>query len=409
MNWLERLRGLAADYWAVISITAVLLAFSFYLQVWSEWSPMTLPEEGWQKKLDLHLNWAPFAVRYFQSYSTLLLHHMVGLPIRESFFTVQFTLALLLGPMLFRYLRQLRLEPAWSLVGVGLFLTAYPMLGAHYAPTHTWDDFWSYLFVILAFLAALRNRPIAGGLYFTLGLFAREQIILLYPLLVLLFYRSRREITPAKLTLGLFVLPVVYGLFRLVTWEPIDPTRWKLLAFNFADPGRTQDTLVSLIIAFGIMWLLAPVGWFCLPRPRSKRNQHLLIWGLVTALPLTTAVTLLFTMARETRLFFPPFIIVVPLSLYALRTAFRFVRTHWSTLGWIPVVAVLPVMIKLGLYLSDLWFPEFDYGANAVFRRFVAGIHIGLALWYLAGLLAAALTIFFTRYRGSIGRSATSG
>jgi hypothetical protein len=398
MNPREWCRAFLRDYGVVLAITASLLGFSLWLHLSYEWSPLQLPDEVWKKKLDLHLTWAPFAIRYFQSYSTLALHNLFGWPIKESFFAIQFSLALILGPVMHRYLRRLGFSAGWSLVGVALTLAAYPIMGAHFEPTHTWDDFWSYLFLVLALTAALDSRPIATTVWLTLGVFAREQTLLFYPLVILTLWWQRAGIRRSSLALPVVVPPLLYGLFRIWRWDRIDPTRWKLVTHNFASAGTSQDSLVSLIIAFGIMWLLALAGLWWISNITDKTNRNMLQWGMATAVPLTTAVALLFTFVRETRILFPSFVIIVPLSLLTLQAGWnRIARNRWPWLFCL--AATLAPAIWVGLRLGHRLFPKFDYGANAMFRRHVAGIHIGLALIFLAFWLVAVV-----RYLQTVSR-----
>jgi hypothetical protein len=112
---------------------------------------------------------------------------------------------------------------------------------------------------------------------------------------------------------------------------------------------------------------------------------------MATAVPLTTAVALLFTFARETRIMFPSFVVIVPLSLLTLRAGWnRITRHRWP---WLVGLAVaLAPAIRIGLDLADKLFPKFDYAANAVFRRDVAGIQIGLGIVFVICLLLAGIS-----------------
>ena len=390
MNRREWCKAILKENGAALAVTASLLGFSLWLHLSYEWSPLQLPDEDWKEKLDLHLTWAPFAIRYFQSYSTLALHNLFGWPFKESFFAIQFSLALILGPVMHRYLRRLGFNPAWSLVGLVLTFTAYPIMGAHFEPTHTWDDFWAYLFLVLTLMSALDRRPLATAFWLTLGCFAREQTLLFYPVVLMTLWWQRAGIRRSSLVFPAVVPLLLYGLFRVWRWDRIDPTRWKLAADNFSDARTTQDSLVSLIIAFGIMWLLALAGLWWMSEISDKTNRSILRWGMATAVPLTTAVALLFTFARETRIMFPSFVIIVPLSLVTLRAGWNHIARHrWLWL--FGVAAALVPAIWVGLDLADKLFPKFAYGATAMFRRDIAGIHIGLGLVFLICILAAGI------------------
>ncbi|MEA2030200.1 MAG: hypothetical protein U9N55_01205 [candidate division Zixibacteria bacterium] len=282
------------EYWVPTTLMAVLLGFSAYLQLEMFWSPMVIDAEFWQKKLEFHMSCGPFAIRYFQNYTTLAVSHLFGICTRDAFYGVQFFLALLLGPVFYKYLRKIDFNRVWSNIGVILLATAYPILGAHFAPTHTWDDFWSYHFLLFALLAAVDRRILFVGVFFTLGLLAREQIILFYPILLMLLWWSRHKIGSLKLFSTLILPIVVFVAFRIVVFEDIDPRRWELYAFNFGNVCRTTDTLVSTIIAFGFMWMASVIGLVELRKESMQDYGRLLFWGGITATALTTAVTLLF-------------------------------------------------------------------------------------------------------------------
>ena len=101
------------------------------------------------------------------------------------------------------------------LVGVALTFTAYPIMGANFEPTHTWDDFWSYLFLVLTLLAALDRRTIAVTVYMTLALFAREQAVLFYPLVLLILWWQRHSVRLPRMILPA-LLPPVPVLLKLI-------------------------------------------------------------------------------------------------------------------------------------------------------------------------------------------------
>lgn len=381
----ERTHSFRQEYGLALGLTAGLLALSACLQIWWQSSPITLSEEIWQKKLDTHLSYYPFAIRPFQSQATLYMHKLLGLPIRESFFAIQFTLALILGGVFYRFLRLLEFSRKWSLTGLAALMLSYPILGAHFAPTHTWDDIWCYLFIVLTFTALVRNRPVTSGLYLTLGCFAREQALVFYPLLLLWAWWSRKEINRVRALIMLTLPIVVYGAYRWIVFEDFEFRRFFHLKFNFETALRVNDTIVSAWIAFGLLWVLTVIGLVKRNLHRRDRLFRLIFWGVLITLPITVILTLTSGMARETRIFFPPFLFLIPISLYALKDLFDRLHPFRTWPGRISWAAAIVITIALGYQLALVLFPHFDYGTNAVFRRQLAGIHIGLTLSLLMG------------------------
>jgi len=361
------------EYWLPVLLTGTCLMFSFYLQTKVYWSSMELPLETWLKNLNLHLTWHPFAIRYFQSYATLLVNKISPLSLRDSFYTVQFILAFITGPFFYNYLRQLKFSRLWSSLGLIFLLSAYPILGAHFEPTHTWDDFWLYLFLVLTFSALINHNWLKVGIFLTLSFYAREQILLFYPFIILFAWWSRKKDGILKPLLYIFVPLLIYIIFRIIIWEDIDPTRWKLFMFNFADVKRTTDTIVSTIISFGFMWVTTLIALGLMFKEKLHAHQRFLFWGGLITIFMNTLFTLSLTFARETRIFFPPFIFVIPLTLISLKAIAQRIsyRYSWTTL--IAGLISIPVLIYFGIRLSNVLFPFYEYVANADFRRILLG------------------------------------
>jgi predicted Abi (CAAX) family protease len=78
-------------------------------------------------------------------------------------------------------------------------------------------------------------------------------------------------------------------------------------------------------------------------------------------------------------------VIIVPLSLLFLRTAWR--QTEERRLWWMIGSGMLMVVsILYSIPWAHELFPQFAYGANAMFRRSLLGIHLGLAITCLIAL-----------------------
>jgi hypothetical protein len=224
--------------------------------------------------------------------------------------------------------------------------------------------------------------------YLTLGCFAREQALVFYPLLLLWAWWGRREISRIRSLVMLAVPVVVYGAYRWIVFEDFEFRRFFHLKFNFETALRVNDTVVSAWIAFGLLWVLAVIGLFKRSLHNRSRSFRLIFWGVVITLPVTVMLTLSSGMARETRIFFPPFLFIIPMSLYALKDLFDRLHPFRAWTGRIAWSAIIVITIALGYQAALALFPHFDYGTNAVFRRQLAGIHIGLVLSVLIAYVA---------------------
>jgi len=361
-------------------ITIILLTVSFILHFKSCGSSMSSPSDIWQGKIDLHRSLYPFTIRYFTTYSTLFLQKLTTLSIRESFFIIQFCLALILGPVFYCFLRRLKFNRVWSNIGVFIFFTSYPMMAAHFEPVHTWDDFWTYLFLILSFSVMVRNRFLLSAICFTLACFSRDQALIFYPVFILALFLFGEE---KKLQAKIFYssLPIIiFGSFLILVWQDPEPKRFELIKFNFENALRTRDTLFSVYISFGFLWLTSIMAIFKLASKEKGKIIRLIFWGGVRTLPINIIITLFFTAARETRILFPPFVFVIPLSLLILEPVHKYLGKTLPRLKRVLLLIVFHALMVGGVYLAWVVFPYFEYRQCANYCREWAGINIGIII-----------------------------
>ncbi|MDH4035043.1 MAG: hypothetical protein OEV80_14735, partial [candidate division Zixibacteria bacterium] len=269
----------------------------------------------------------------------------------------------------------------WSRLGLFLVLSAYPILAAHIEPMHTWDDLWAHLFVMLAIVALLKSRLITGLIWFTLSCFAREQSLIFYGPMLVTAMMYCKQVPRRRIVLMSAVPVVVYAVYYLVVWQTPDPARYSLILFNFENPLRTSDTLFSLFISFGFLWPLALAG---LVRKGVDPSARFLKLGTWLTLPVTLVLTLFFTNARETRILFPPFIFMIPLTLVALKSVYDWLKPRLSWRFAAVGLIVLVALMTVGVWLGYEAFPEFEYRRCQNFQRMWAGIHFGLIFSLLA-------------------------
>ncbi|MCH8027951.1 MAG: hypothetical protein IID63_07490 [candidate division Zixibacteria bacterium] len=388
MKYFKQLYRQILDKRYVLAITATGIVVSLFLHLKATWTPLLLDPEAWAKAIEFHLNYYPYNIRFPQTHATLLISQIFGVTLKDSFYILQYILAFLLGPLFFNYLKQLGFERNWSLVGLVALMLSFPILCAHFEPVHTWDDKWMYGFLILTFSALLKSNWLVASLFFTLGCFAREQMVLFYPIFFLAGMWNRQKLGVRKLSLVLSIPIIIYGTFTLIMYQTADPHRWSLFAYNFENTARAADSIVSLWISFGFLWLLGAAGAASIFAKRSEPKFRILFWGAVTALPLTLILGIFFTYVRETRILFPPFVFLIPLALIALKHLWEKLPAVKSKTFWIITACSGALLIAAGVLIAPYLWPEFDYGSSSMLRRDFAGVQIGLSLLLLVGVVA---------------------
>ncbi len=396
ITYKKKLQSFFSEFKYPLIIITLLALLSIYIHLYPFGSPMGQSEEIWMKRIKLHLEWGPFSHRLIQSYATLFFHHLFDVPIRESFFIVQYSLFFFIGLIFYRYLRLLSFDKLWSSFGLVLLLSAYPILGAHFSPVYTWDDLWGYLFVLLMIIYLLKNNWKYVGLNFLLGLFAREQIIIFLPVLLVMIYDQRKDNRSLN-KIVLIVLPIIiYFLYRLFLWEDINPKRWELIYFNFATQNRSNDTLISLFLSFGFIWLLYFAGFIRLFYKKVLKEYRLLLVGSISTLILTIIIALFFAFTRETRILFPPFVFVIPIALIALKsiTTFKY-KSNWNCLKYILSAILLGFLIYSGISYVKYLDIQCDFWAGSDIKFLLTGIHFGVILFILYLYLIRILKILY--------------
>ncbi len=311
-----------------------------------------------------------------------------------SFYAIQYLASFLTGLLFYNFLKKLNFRPNWSLLGVAVFMFSLPMAAAFFEPVHSYDDYWMYGFTVLTFTAVIDRRWLLTAIFFTLGCLAREQMLLFYPMLIMVAWSDRKITDLPKSFLYLLIPLIVYGTYYLLMYEPSDPKRWSLIHYNFANSSRAADSTISIWNAFGFLWIPAIVGAFKIWKNRLGKIESLLLSGAIIAIPLTLILGLFFTLVRETRILFPPFIFVIPLAVYAIRDDWPKISQVHSGWFWAKVVLAAGLLIFFGIMLANLLWPEFDYGGATKLRRDFAGANIALGLLYL-------LFLFKTRQKKS--------
>lgn len=345
-------------------------------------STWTLSDTQWDQTLSLHRDSPIFKVRSITTLLITFFHESLGVRVKLVFFSLQFLLYFLNGPVFYYYLRQIGSEHRFALAGMVLWQFSLPLFMAHFEPVFTWSDFWVYLFVPLSLACAVRGRMLLTALCMAVALIARETSLLFVPFIVFLS-TSRGGNDKCRGLVAATIAVVLFVVVRIAFAAANSPSPDFKLGFNFADSGRVRDTLFSVFISLGFVW---PLGLLAAFRnvTSEQRMRRVMSWGgLIVSVGLVGS-TLLFGQARETRLFAPAAIFLIPLSLmyieehlHSIRSAVgRLVRGTWQQ----AVVAVLLVAISVAI--GKVIVPQFEY------RRWQDGN------WLFLGLHIAATFVF---------------
>lgn len=370
-------KKLRREYLYIGILMAIFVAGSYWLHVNGD-SILVQSESLWEKRVTYHEEVHPPSMRHFTTYLMRFGHDVLGLSFLSSFKVIQFILYFIVGISFHAYLRQLKFSPALSLFGVVMFVGSYPMLFAHFAPVYVWDDFWQYLALILSFHMILKDRPILASVLLAIGLVAREATVVLYPvyvyaLLCRVDWKSRTALL--AVLLPLICLGVNYALH----FHPPAPGRFSLFYRNFIDSSASANVVFSLLVSFGVIWVASLLALVSNGRKLfADPRRSFLVVGALYGAPITVLFTLTMALARETRLFFPPFVFLIPLALYFVSVHREvFLRFYSRFLGLLGFAVVLGA-IWVGQIVAPILFPTFEFRTSPEWTQIYFGIHIAL-------------------------------
>ena len=369
-----------------IVLAMALTALSFVAHTTSP-SILSYDAEFWERSMADHATRPAFRVRPFTNDAVQWLHDRHDLSYRDAWTGLQFTLMFACCWVFYLYLRALGFAPKQSLVGELMFGLSPPVFMAHFVPMYTWDDFWVYLLVPLSIaLIKWRQLPLAA-IAMGLALAAREVTFLFLPVWIALVYREERKTGDAIMW---SLAPV--ALFLLVRWMLAGDFRgsadWQV-GFNFATLVRTKNTLFSVWLACGTFWVIGLVqAWRCLKSSKTRLDPF--AWGAWLLSLGYVSSALILARAMETRVMFPPAILLIPLVLLYVQERTDVIADLRARLGRWKWAALLLVLAAAGIALVEATYPTFEYRRWHDGNWLFAGLH-------LAGLMFFVLTEWRSR------------
>lgn len=360
-------------------ITAALLTIGILVLNLSLPTMLRQSDDMWQATVELHDTSSPFALRPLTTQTTILIAHATGLSMKWSFVLNQYLLLFLLFLSFAVFLRRLGLNGRQRLIGLIVLGMAYPVLCLHFIPNYTWDDLWLYLGVVWMAYFLVDGRVFPAAIVMLLTTLGREHILMFAPVF---FVWGRPKNSFGRVIASLLIPVVGYALYRYLQFPDIAPGRFAQWAKNFGNTEMTRQTLYSLFVSFGWLWGAFVLTIRSAPPADSGVDNEIyrkLRSSTLIMAPLAVAVVLIMVTARETRIFFPPFIYLIPLGVLWIRCA-----TTNSAGGRDIRFYLLWSIILAGSVLLSIWlFPRFDFLPMIDFHRVLFALNLTLGLFVI--------------------------
>lgn len=323
-------------------------------------SPMQFGVEPWDKIRDYHQTLEAFRVRPITTNLINAICVVTGASFKTAFFGFQFTMFFTSCLTFYWYLRQLTFTHRESLGGTMIFHLALPVFLAHFEPVFTWDDFWGYIFVPISIFALMRRKYILAVLGMLVAILAREINLMLVPVWFYLQYLldDRKMIRPLCVVgCGVALFVIIRLMLTGTSTGERDINFW----FNFDGFLRSRDTVFSLLISNGFVWLVGLRQAWQVAHGKSSLSRFL-GWAAIYLTIMYVGTGVFFGYARESRYFTIPAIILVPLALLFFRE-YRpeLIRMARYVPRWWHKAVVSAVLIAMCVGITKLAFPRFEY------------------------------------------------
>lgn len=368
------------EYYPSFIVATIMLGLSLMLQsTWCQ-SMFHAQDEFWAFLYGLHTEVYPFATRYFTNQYLIIMGNITNLTLPQSFFILQFTLFYLCGPAFFGYLKALKFTSKMALSGEIIFYLMYPVIAAHIPPVFTWDDMWVYLFLTLSLTFIFKKRAISGSVFFILALYAREQTVILFPVYALAVWLNRDNRNYGRDILALLLPILIYAPFYLAFHWGLKPLSMVHINYNFEYASRISNTIFSTLGSFGCIWVASTLALRTTRFPEYGHVGKFLFYSYFLAVPVTLVFVTLYGRLVETRLLFPPFVILIPLGVIYLKRLLSDALPLPTGKARITMISVMFILAAIGVWLGWTIFSDFDYRECSDFARNHIGINFGATM-----------------------------
>ena len=385
--------------WAFVIFNAAMALLVLAIHFWpgnnsmlnlNSWDYMN-PEKGLnevylEEVISYHQTEPTFARRRLTTTVVMGLHQVTGLTKGQSFVLFNFIVLWLTGIVIsISALFQSKKMRTALLSGLPFWLS-FPVLFAFFPTIYSYDDPLLYFFLAMTLLAIKLGNQWSAAALFALAIVTRESAVIMLPGIMLLYndgFKLANLKTSWKKWWPFLVVSVLYlaGLFWLeygVAEQSISydaSRRFATFFYNFQNMQFGAESVFSFVL----VCILALSTW--LNNGRGKRYRQAFFLTLV----LNTAVVLVFTQARESRLFILPLFFWFPYagellidSLQELLLMIRTKKWYYSVglslyalfAGWIVYQIYEPTAMRS----YENWHQEYLF----VLVTFTALIHQGL-------------------------------
>jgi hypothetical protein len=324
----------------------------------NSWEYMN-PEKGLNEAyldevITYHQTEPTFARRPVTTQAVLALHRITGLTKAQSFVLFNFVVLWLTGIVICIAALFQTKNLRNALLSSLLYWLSFPVLFAFFPTIYSYDDPLLYLFLAMTLLSIQLGNQWSAAAMFALAIVSRESAVILLPGIMVLYndgFKLANLKTSWKKWWPFLVVSLAY--LAALVWQQYGSgdqsfsndtsRRFATLLFNFQNRQFAVESIISAILVCSLPFL----SWYYSGRNSANRRAFML------TLILNTLIVLVFTQARESRLFMLPLFFWFPLAgQLVLQKATEIIEHLRVTLNW--RMALLYVLAIVGY-----WFMAF--------------------------------------------------
>jgi len=334
--------------------------------------------------VELHKTETTFCKRPFTTFLIESTASNFGITIGLAFILVNFFLLGLSGLLLFKLSEILGANKKYATINMVVYFLCFSNLYAFFPPVYTYDEPLQFCLIFLSLIFLYSEQKILFVITFTFSIIARESTVILIPALAL--FLLSKENNPLKFfsasylkRLLLLILPflayVIFIIIYINVYDLQDATsddlsvRFSGFEMNFDGPVASSETIISMFVILGIP--LYFIYFILKNRVVSERQMKFINAFLLTVI-INSIIVILFTKAREVRLFAIPLFFIWPIFSSLFKEEIKTVCSlnlyiqifkRWKYLSFFLFFNFLNYMISFELYKTtvggDDYFSEY--------------------------------------------------
>ncbi|MFH1894159.1 MAG: hypothetical protein ABIK83_15930 [Candidatus Zixiibacteriota bacterium] len=321
---------------------------------------VTQDDELWTRRIEFHENEFPYSIRPLTNVTTRSFANVFEISIKHAFALSQYILVFILFLSFRYYLKIIGMSQKQRVFGLWMLALSFPILCIHFIPNYSWDDLWAYIGLIWMAVFLFKSKLIHAALCLTFAMLSRENVILIAPAFFLI---GSEKISWKKRLTALLIPIILYCGYRFIMFPEILSGRFTRLIVNFENLGEIRQTTYSVFISFGWLWgpLIIALYRFLKKEWFTDKFWNQIVYSAIIVSVLCIGVTLNTALARETRLFFTPFVFIIPLAVnYISNRKTLFKQMLERNQGW-RIILSGTVLFTACLAIIVLLFPSFPF------------------------------------------------